>query len=320
MQVIGTTQNNEEIRSKCIGEFNCSIRLVNPSGTGTVGAVANLRLINVKAVLTRNGVQTTLFENNLQDLLVDSLYEKGLEYVVTQSNMQQTGLGQAVMTARLTLQGVCDVTGNDVLKTTVTVNAGAYNATYHSIGSCVVDFEAIETEGVEYGIPCIRTEVVDAGKNTYNYSGGNDVASVLFINYDQGLGGTTAVTDANTVVTAASLTSRDMDVNYTADRIRSHNARLFLTPAACYMRGQCILFRPYGSRQKMHDLSISFQLNGALVTGTNNVIVTRFFKHDATTFVRAAGEERKKAVQEHQRIGRIYGDRVMQAARDASGY
>ncbi len=326
MTLQGNVNDKETYSSICMGGIGFTFRLVNPTSTGTMTTLPNLRGITVEGILRRNGHDHQIFKNNLQDLLVESAFFKGtLSSVLNGTYMIQRGNGTAILTGKIDFHGVIDLNGGDEFLMTVTMQ-NVYTAANFTVNSCQLDVNPIEQEGHEVMIPMIWVDTITAGKSNYNPPLGDDVYSALFINYDQGLGTYGDFTDANTVVQALTVRTDDVSQTLTPDRMYSRMVNCFETKTEAQLRGQCYHighYKPNGlpghhHHELMHAVKLDFTLNATLVTSGNNILVVRRYKHDSHTHMKAHTKAGNKQHKHNQKMHKHHGEMHMGKAHIAA--
>jgi hypothetical protein len=285
MIIIGQSPNKLITQDRTVKDLSIMMRLVNAAGTGSVAVFPVLRNITLRARLIRGGHEHVCFEDNLQNLVVDSHWEDNLESVSSASYLVQKGNGNALLPIRVKLPGVMNVTGTDKLELEVNILNGTYAAGFN-IPSCQADIDWVDAKGIETAIPKIEVKYIPSGSGQWNESLGDDVVSVLVHNYDLGFTGSTAYTDAQTVFSAVNITSKSFNLNETADRLHSRLLDKFETQTACFFRGQSHKLHCHAGHH-LHTVQLNLTMVPANVTAGNNVIVIRRFVYDGHTSIKA---------------------------------
>ena len=315
MIIIGQTPNKMVSTQRTVKELALTFRLVNAAGTGTVAVFPVLRNVTLRARLTRHGTPFTIFEDNLQNLAVESHWEDNLEAVSSATYLIQKGAGNAILPIRIKLPGVIEVKHDDVLELEVNVLTGAYAAGFN-IPLCQADIDWVDSKGIETAIPKIECKYIPAGSGQWNESCGDDVVSVLIHNFDQGFTGSTAYTDAQNVFSAVNITSESYNLTETADRLQSRIMDKFETQGAAYFRGQSHKLHAHGNHH-LHNVQLNLTLIAGNVTGGNNVIMIRKFVYCAHTTARAHHSTHHAAHKAHQHLTSRIGAHGVAAAKHA---
>jgi len=313
-RILGNGSASETITSGTFGGFHANIRMVNPTATGTLVTLPNFDNIKVSITLRRNDKDTVIFNDSLKHIIVDSALAQGIMPIVSGSSLIQKGLGSAICPIKIPFHGVIKVRKGDTLQLECTVASGTYNATYHNISSCYIDCDLYETSGTETRIPRILVHNISADSSGYTTPVYDDVVRATFINLNNGLGGSSAYTDANTIITGAQLRCAEFSNTYTPERIVSIMQSMFPTALEYYQRGQCVIFAPEASVNDMDNFKLTLSLASSLVTAGNNAVVVRFFDNDEHTFLRDTQDIQSEQRALLKKAEELFGSNVIRQA------
>lgn len=149
--------------------------------------------IQVKVYLKRGRHQIQICNDNLKVLATDSALGNALIGFVA-PGVNSTSIvtvaaavgvdEQQMLPFKVDFGGVIDLQGGDELELTVTSQGNEYDATIDSTVS-FVNFDFLDSCGVEKGIPVITCISVNTGDSNNTFDGGNGVTRIAFINLDK---------------------------------------------------------------------------------------------------------------------------------------
>lgn len=268
------------VRNKWIDGFTFTPVL---TGSGNLGGTwLDLTQMTMKGTLTRNGVSNTLFNTTLLNLLIISLIMNPLWFymfpTVTGGLHLIAGPTKALVPLRFDLGGPLNLTDNDEFAVEWNLNPTSFfTATNVTVASCYIQMDECETAEIEWVTPFLDVTVIEGTQQQISYSLGDNVLSVLLVNYDKTANYTY---DANQVVNMLVLTGQCAGKQYGKNdnfyEILTKNYSYYPTYQEAGYRYQNWIV--YSGGDELDAVKLDLTLNIANVTSSKNfVLVRRFF-------------------------------------------
>ena len=285
MNISGQHSDSEPISGFNTRNLQFVFRVVNTTGTGAMNTLPSFQNVTAKATLNRAGSNFELFNDNLQNLLLLSTYQKGLENWTLGSNMVQKGNGNAICGVCLQLPGPLNIASTDIVKLEVNVSPGTYNSASFNIPACSLDITWLPDDGIEKAIPGIKCYTIQTNSTQQKVSCGDNVRRVGIFNFDKGWTTSTPSTDAQQVINQITVASNEKTWTDLPDRLNMRVIQSFESQTEAIYRGQSYIFAANG--KNLTNVILTINLNTANVNSGQNIVAWEYLTVDANTIQRS---------------------------------
>ncbi|GAA4914388.1 hypothetical protein [Mucilaginibacter defluvii] len=291
MIVKHSEQKNNVYTSQTINGFSVKAYLnvtTFNNGDATLGcSKVDFSKCNFKVTLQRDGKDHVLVQDNLKviglastlNTIQQQAFYAGTDHVV------KLGNGKSIVAFNIPLGGFLRVKDTDKLIVEVTMQEGVFpDANY--LQNSYIEFKTLKSIGYEQYIPFIRTQNIQQGNTSEQFSIGSNVLRTAFINYDK--------TDfQNNVIVNMSVSSDRYveSLNY-GDLINMKTASFSKLPSnlwgdagAAFEADQSFLITDFTNQ--FNDLVLDVSFNGDQVAQSKNYLVWWSYKTDASIVQKA---------------------------------
>ena len=256
-----------EAKSVTLNGFIAAIYINTIDGIYPTGAnMFQPELMQVRAVLTRGGKQTTLYNLNLRELKAkDFFYTHRFPTLLIGHGLY--GNGKAIEAERFGL-GLMNLKGEDKIELEVELKAGFFDVEC-SLANSYVRIEPFKAIGIEYSIPVTTAIILEPNIETTKLVLGNGISKVLFYakdSIDTPIDGQQAI---------ASMAVRCDKINRLEKYIDLINRRYdeFHTQEEGFLRGENIMLH---DGQILNNLEIDLDYLAGKITGSKyKILITR---------------------------------------------
>lgn len=280
MTLKGQDGQSWKLSREHVQRLNFNIGII---GAGVDVTTVNLKLIDVKIILRRDGISTTLAHQNLAVLAAASMYFNAMESCLDKTAITLAA-NHKLIPLMVDLGGVINLFGNDELHIEVTSQLGWQGG--GDSNQSYIEVENRPVIGVEYGVPVIEANAINGGKPTEKYSLGDFVSSVQLLNLQGGKDGQTA----NAVYNSLTLTSDKYACNENRLRLLARRAAQFETLTVAQQRGENFL---YIFESPLMGAQITCEMQSSQVVAGENYILVRRLLVSNTSIARAEAVEAK---------------------------
>lgn len=272
-----TLRNNDTqtlvLRKK---SFQLFAFILNLFGAGSNTSI-DLSLIDVKAVLKRNGQELVLFHENLMILALESMFSKGFK-VPFNKQLITISATQVMMPLFVDLGLPINLMGEDDFRLEVTTKPGwmgTYDASLSSL-----EVEDRNTIGIETVIPFIRSRPLQATISREKIALGDNITSILLLNTENAR----TNSDSDSIYQNVVITSDKANWNDNRGRLLEERIRQFQSFDTPSIYGENFRYVP---DVELDGVEITLQLNGSNVISQKNYIVYRTYLASAEVLQRA---------------------------------
>jgi hypothetical protein len=279
------------IKGKAIKGFSIKSYLQHTTANTAFAALeVDYSKVNVKCHLFRNGKWTPLFSDIALPLLAASAFKNGLyEQCVNVGTVAYPKLVAAaagvkeivIPSGTIEFDGIVVLNGDDQLKFEIISNTGTFGANVDASAS-YIQFDEIEGVGNEWFIPTITSKSLRANESSVQFSLGNAVQKIMFINLDK-----SGILLANRVIAQISVQSDKLRLSDNYNELVSKRYRQFYSVADADARHQSFELAQGVGIAPLNDCNIDIQLDSANVNSGKNYIVVYQFIGDPLTLQRA---------------------------------
>lgn len=270
------------VRNKSIDGFTITPVLVG--GGNLSSSYLDLTQLQLKITLRRNGSETVLANTTLQNLAMMSEFFGPLWSFIfpTVTGVSLlAGPTKAMVPLRIDLGGAINLTGNDELTVEWQLNNTAFfTATNVTAASSFIQLDECETQEIEWITPVMSVSVIEGSQQNVSYNLGENILSVLLLNYDK-----TTVLDGAAVVNNIQLSSNRVNKNDNYYELLTKQYSYHSTSAEAVTRVQnfCI----YSGGDEIDNVKLDLNLVTGNVTSSKNFVLTRSFITDNWLVTRA---------------------------------
>lgn len=253
----------------------------------------NLTAVQVKCTLYRGNRSFTIFNDNLRNLYARSVYgsqvwkafstgdSSDVAYTLVAAGV--AAKQQVVLPIYIVLPGIINLKGSDKLITEVNLPSSAAGAGVDTSVSNIL-FDYMEGVGVEWAIPQINSQVIQANVSSFQQSLGSFVTSAWLFNFDK-----RSYLESDRVVSSMQLSSDKWQ------RVDEANELLTKASIQGYMPVGYDFYQSFllYSGKELNNVNLSLNLNTNNVNASQNWIIWDSFQTDPAVVKRAISMQRR---------------------------
>ena len=280
---VGNVSDSYKIENLSVRRLMCNIRW-NTTNTSNLPQYENIVL---RAVLTRNGKQTQLFNSGLHLLMRHCMFFNSFEHPIVPGTFVNT-MATNIYLIGITIDlGKCiNLKGSDTIELFIQQLDGWVGTTGVTANSNIT-YTWREDIGNETVIPTIQTRPVQTSATEVSEHLGDNVTEISIISTL-----TANPTDANRQIDNFSILSDRYNVNDTLDRLISRRLTQFESFLDAQNRGHCFKYVP---NTEIDNCRVEMKCNSANVTSGSLWIVYNQDILDEQTYQRAVRRNEKHA-------------------------
>lgn len=286
---------SEEVTGKNVTGFKFNTFLEHATANTAFGNdEVDYTKAQFKVFLKRDKETIPILNGNLKELLLESAFDNVLYKTILNGQVNKivkaaaSGISaQAWAWAFIDLQGIINLRRGDKLKIEAYLHDGYFANS--STSNSRVEVDVVEGVGVESFTPQIMTESIQANESNREYTLGNKVTDVTFINFDK-----KTDLDADSVVETFSIQTDKMQKYESLEEIASLQA--FSAP-------NTDIAQRYNSARLIegavphNDVTINITFNSSNVNTGKNYLVYRTFIASPEVIANAVAKESEHALE-----------------------
>lgn len=280
MQLKHLENKNSTIKGITLNGFSVKAFVTDDAATTTLGSSkVDFSKVTIKCILTRNGNQHVIFQDNLLLLgLASSLNTQGqMAFYQNNDHYTKLGTGRAMVGFVIPFGGCVRLKDTDQIDVFLEAQEGMFGDGY--ITNSFIEVKPMKAVGYETFIPQIKSFVIQGSESSNNYNFGDHVIKLALLNLN-------ISTFLTPVVGSLAFASDRLNESYTfADLVLAKKISLgkgvitsTADDAAIFEADQSFSLVDFG--QEFNQVQLDVQFNSANVATGKNYFVLWNYKTD----------------------------------------